>query len=284
MTDIDDVSVPRKRGYSDFEWLKQQALDKQTLRSIALIETDEKKYLNEGIVTVGDDPMVLNMRQGTFHTTRATGHSLANVFVQIFKCQEHAQARDFRTRNGDVVVDLGANEGYYAMNMANGVDARIIAVEPNPIAHRLLVQNIKKNKLSSIEAVNCAVWSSTGEMKMNVLPQVTSIGALTLEPSSYMIGAMERVVQIPVRTITLPDLMASMKIDKIDMLKMDVEGAEVEVLEGSHEVFDKIDKIVLEYHSQKLRNKVIDMLEAKGFKLVLHVPDRADFGDLYFTK
>lgn len=53
--------------------------------------------------------------------------------------------------------------------------------------------------------------------------------------------------------------------DHVDLMKIDVEGHEVECLKGAEETLDNTSKIVIEYHSQSLKNKVVSMLTERGF-------------------
>lgn|GEM_PF-1608601 len=284
--DSEDVAQKnRPRGDSDFKWLKEQALDKHTLGIIEMIEKDEREFFENGVITQGEEEFELHLRQGTFHTSRATGHSIAHIFVHIFKNKEHQQAPGFEVIDHPVIVDIGANEGYYAIAMAKKTGAKVVAIEPNPIAYKFLVKNIESNGLEDkIIPVNSAIWSSRGVSEFNILPQVTSIGTMSITSTSFMSGAADRVVKLPVRTITLADVIGSYSLSHVDLLKIDIEGGELEVLRSSVRALEAVDRVVLEYHSQEIKNGLVKLLGKNGYELQYHAPDRADFGDLYFRK
>lgn len=274
----------RQRGYSNYEWLRSQALDQETLDFIDMRQADENAFLSEGIVTQGVEEFLLNFKQGSFYTTRATGLSISHIFVQIFKNKEHRAISGFRPADSKVIVDVGANEGYYAHSLARGTNAIIYSLEPNPIAYNLLCKNIEVNNLKNVIPLNYAVWSSKKISEINIIPQVTSVGTMSLIPSSFMFEAMDRVKKVPVQTITLVDLVEMYGLTHIDLLKIDVEGGELEVFKGGLPILDIVDRIVLEYHSQDIRREVTELLAQHGYVLSHHEPDRSDFGDLYFTK
>ena len=65
-------------------------------------------------------------------------------------------------------------------------------------------------------------------------------------------------------------------------MKIDVEGAEVEVLQGAQEVLGMASRIVLEWHSSALKDAAITFLQKRGFRLLMAEAHR--FGDLYFER
>lgn len=247
-------------------------------------QADEQAFLEKGVITEGNEEYLLNFKQGSFYTTRATGLSISHVFVQIFKNKEHRAVPGFRPMDCKIIVDIGANEGFYAHSLAQNTDATIYSVEPNPIAYNLLCKNIELNNLTNIIPLNYAIWSSKKETEINVIPQVTSVSTMAIVPSSFMHGAMDRVRKVPVQAITLVDLVEMYGLAHIDLLKIDVEGGELEVFKGGLSILDIVDRIVLEYHNQRIRREVTELLTARGYELKYHEADREDFGDLYFVK
>ncbi len=281
-----NIKIKREAGYSNFKWLRTQALDHATLQVIDLIEKDEQAFIDYGVIAQSNEEYVLRLRQGTFITKRSTSHTIANIFVQIYEKREHAELENFLSSNIKTVLDVGANEGFYALNLArHNPGVKIIAVEPNPVATELLQRNVDLNHFAkNVALVKGALWSKSGVIDFNLLPQVTSIGSLVVTETSFLKEAKERIVKIPVRAYTLEELFENYELDKVDILKMDIEGAEYEVLKNSSHVLSRIDRIVLEYHTQQLRHLITSFLTAQNFDLVRHAPDRLDFGDLYFVK
>jgi FkbM family methyltransferase len=273
------------RGANDFQWLRSQALDQVTLDAIDQIEQDERAFIERGVVVTGRKHLKLRLKQGVIYTTRSTGHSVANLFVHIYKLGDHTKLRDF-IEGAETILDVGANEGYYTLNMlSHNPKARVICVEPNPIALGFLKKNITANKLRNrVDIVGKALWSSSGKELLSVIPQVTSIGAIGPVASSFINTCPERVERIEVSTMTPKKLFESLNIDNVDIMKMDIEGGEEEVLKALTGFFPRINKIVLEYHSQDIRERVTKLLVANGYRELFHEPDRKDFGDLYFVR
>lgn len=276
---------PRARGQSDFNWLKKQALDQATLETIELIEQDELNFIENGIIVTKKKNLTLNLKQGTIHTTRLTGHSVANLFVQIYKLHEHMVLKEF-VEGAKVILDIGANEGYYALNMlSHNPDAQVICIEPNPIALDLLKKNIKANGVRNrVTIVGQALWSTSGNKMLSVIPQATSISAINVLNTSFAFLCPERVKMIKVPTTTPVELFKKLGIGKVDILKMDIEGGEAEVLKALLPLLPQISKLVLEYHSKQLKKQITDLMARHGYEVKLHIADRDNFGDLYFER
>jgi FkbM family methyltransferase len=272
-------------SYTDFDWLRQQAIDGVSLDYIKKIESDEIAFHEEGIIPTDTSIFKLNLRQGIFYTSRATSHSIASIFVHIFKNRDHLKAGVPRILNSEspVIIDIGANEGFFTSFVAGyAPSARVIAVEPNNIAYKLMQQNINANKLTNVSLVQKAIWSSNGLRMLNVIPEATAISTMAILENSYVNRVLERVVEMPVETVMLSKLMEDFELKRVNLLKIDVEGGELEILESSRSILHLVDYIVLEYHSQDLRKKVTELLTEEGFMLDFHDPDRESFGDIYF--
>jgi FkbM family methyltransferase len=122
--------------------------------------------------------------------------------------------------NPNTIVDVGAHIGMASIGFAlKYPNARIIAIEPEPCNFAALVRNTAPYKM--IAPIHAAVWRQNGEV--------------TLGPSNaHPKGAFEIVengIQ-RVRAITMETAMREAGIDSIDLLKVDIEGAEIEVFES----------------------------------------------------
>jgi len=133
---------------------------------------------------------------------------------------------------GDVVLDIGANIGYYALMELNliGKDGRLIAVEPSPENVSLLKKNISlNNKDKNCRIVSGAISSKTGKEKFYLsyasnLNTFHNYGSV----SEHLSGE-----TIDVNTYTVNDILSdSEKKAGLDLIRMDVEGHEVDVLNG----------------------------------------------------
>ena len=144
------------------------------------------------------------------------------VYRQVLLQKEYAFDVPFAPR---VIVDAGANIGTTAIYFAEKYpQAKIIAVEPAPSNFAMLAKNVKP--YPAIVPVHAALWNHGGEI--NVAPP---------PPDSDAVGEWGFVTHdgpgIKVRAVTMQELMAEMSVSAIDLAKIDIEGAEVEVFEDT---------------------------------------------------
>lgn len=138
-----------------------------------------------------------------------------NMFDDVFLDREYALDELQAPRT---VLDCGANVGYTSVFLANAYpQARIVAVEPEPSNYALLCRNIAP--YPNIESIKVGVWTRAGRLSIEN-PQDVNSGFRLSESDA---GTVE--------TLTIPDLLARHGIDQLDLLKLDVEGAERELLQ-----------------------------------------------------
>lgn len=132
-----------------------------------------------------------------------------------------------RIGEGFVFIDIGANVGGYSLFVAAqaGPHARILAVEPQPDIFERLVYNVRQNPFGSIKALECAVADQDGEITMFLDP------ANSGESSVRFVHVRDQGPSVRVASKTLATVLREERLDRIDALKVDVEGAEDLVLE-----------------------------------------------------
>jgi FkbM family methyltransferase len=128
-------------------------------------------------------------------------------------------------RPGTIVVDVGANVGYNALRAAlrAGPEGRVIALEPTPDTVAVLRRNVAASGLTNITVEPVAAGSVAGTRNFFVRGDVSAVNSL-FPDSRY--AAVTSVV--PVQVVRLDDLV----VGAADVVKIDVEGAELEVLAG----------------------------------------------------
>lgn len=158
----------------------------------------------------------------------------------------------------DTVVDLGANIGTFSLWIYDRAK-RIYAVEPNPKPMRLLEQTIRENDLSKIIPVEVAVTGADGERRLR-----------NGDDPVYGSGQVNDTEGITVKSIALDTFMVEQKIEYIDLLKVDIEGCEVELFSspGFRNVAYKIGTIVGEYHSGGMGKSIDGSLTGCGFRFI----------------
>ncbi|HEY0684848.1 MAG TPA: FkbM family methyltransferase [Steroidobacter sp.] len=137
-------------------------------------------------------------------------------------------------RPGMVAFDLGANVGYYTVMMAKlvGASGRVHAVEPFPQSFRLLAENVRRNGLGNVSIENIAIGLEDGKAQLQIARKSNwhSLHVPRPDPSISWQAKYARTIvgSIPVRTCSLRSYLANR--EPMDLLRMDLEGYEVEIL------------------------------------------------------
>jgi FkbM family methyltransferase len=136
----------------------------------------------------------------------------------------------FKLRQGDVVVDMGAHVGTFSIRAAQivGADGLVIAIEPEPNNLNLLQRNIEVNGLQNVIIVGKGVWSKRGNLRFYLSEQTWQHSCL-----SQVTGSNE---YTEIEVDTLDNILREIGVKKVNFIKMDVEGAEIEALKGMDEV------------------------------------------------
>jgi len=268
---------------TDFGFIRKRIKDRQSLQRLEEIKKDWALVRKKGKIIKSKKTFPIKIGKYTFWLRKNGASSSVDTYLEMFKKNGHMTLPEFKGRKDKVVLDLGANEGYYVTRMKdNNPRLKIIAVEPVPQTFALLKKNIAANRLKNVIPVNAAITSKTGRITFEVIPEITVVGGLDIVVQKRPWLDVRRVQKITVNSITLPLLCKKMGIRKIDILKMDVEGSELEILKSSKELLKDISKIVIEWHSEKLRDDCISFLSKNGFKLVN--AEKRKCGDLYFVR
>ncbi len=127
-----------------------------------------------------------------------------------------------------VFVDIGANVGGYALCVAAmaGPKARILALEPQPEIFERLVYNIRQNSFATIKALDCAVADKEGEITLFIAPGNRG------ETSMRLVHSDVSAEQMRVQARPLAALLKEEGLERIDAIKLDVEGAEDIILDA----------------------------------------------------
>ena len=131
-----------------------------------------------------------------------------------------------RIGEGFIFMDVGANVGGYSLFAAAlaGPHARILAIEPQPEIFERLVYNVRQNPFGSIKALECAVADQDGDITMFLDP------ANSGEASMRFVNVRDQGKSVRVAGKTLATILAEERLERLDALKIDVEGAEDLVL------------------------------------------------------
>jgi FkbM family methyltransferase len=155
-----------------------------------------------------------------------------------------------------VFLDVGAHIGKYSLPLARQF-GKVLSIEAHPENFRALKEGIRLNGLSNITAINIAAWNSDKDID------------LYLREGSgwYSVKTNGRMGAIKIRAKHLDGVLTNLRIERLDWIKVDVEGAELEVLEGMKRTLDRYKpKIVFENYGHS--NKAVTFLNSNGYSTV----------------
>ena len=185
----------------------------------------------------------------------------------------------FNTKQGDIVVDVGAHIGKYTLIASKrvGANGKVIAIEAHPGNYEMLNRNIKLNGLTNVTTLNYAVYSKESKVKL-FLPD-EDLGytmhhsvMFNYLSSKYLLQGKDNEKFIEVNADTLDSILQKNGISQVNWLKIDVEGAEFEVLKGSANILSisKDISLLIEVHNPDDTNhykQIIDFLKPYNFKI-----------------
>ncbi len=221
------------------------------------------------------DGRTLNLRGGTqdpsvFH----------EIFVRdVYRIQQRS-AKPLNT-----VLDLGGNCGMFSARIAP-MAKRVIAYEPVPSNFEQLKLNVRSSP--HITPVNNAVGATRGTLRLYPGTTDRGTGRFSAHPDASTHDT-EHPFDVP--SIPLTEVFHSHNIDQLDLLKIDIEGAEHEVLEAAPEtVLNRIHEIVGEYHpatgadgSPRNINSLRTLLENAKFKVDIQPNPKAPGTGMFFA-
>jgi FkbM family methyltransferase len=177
------------------------------------------------------------------------------VIREMFVLQEYALPDDVQPR---VIVDLGSNAGISVLFFkARYPEASVVAVEPVPHVFDRLSANT--GHLPGVSLINAAVSDRDGELTLYT-------GAKSWTASATPDAL--RTQACTVQALTLESILIRTGVERVDVLKLDVEGAEIPVLSSSAAARDA-DVIVFEFHREHSQGTVWELLERlPGFEVV----------------
>ena len=190
---------------------------------------------------------------------------------EVYREHLYDKLPGFVPKASDTIVDVGANVGTFAVWQALR-GARVYAFEPNPDCYRRLSKSVVENELTNtIDIFNYAIGQTTGSGVMHVPNNQTALGSVV--PRDTPVFGQAPVVRLTSLDLILPAL----GVEHVDLLKIDTEGAEVDVLHGAVRTLRTTKRIIVEYHSPALQRQVAAIFQSHGFRQVLDVDTPAPY-------
>jgi FkbM family methyltransferase len=193
--------------------------------------------------------------------------------VEVELAVQLLEARRRYFGDGAVAIDCGANLGAHTVEWAIAMTGwgSVIAIEAQERIYYALAGNIAINNCFNAIAIHAAVSSETGIMKIPVPNYLTasSFGSLELRKndSNEFIGQAidysdEKLV--PIQKITLDTLQLS----RVDLVKIDIEGMEMEALEGARQLIERNRPLLLIEQIKTIRDRLRSWLLERGYEVI----------------
>jgi FkbM family methyltransferase len=176
--------------------------------------------------------------------------------------KEVAETIAANIRPGDICLDIGSHRGFMAGIMALASHHEVFCFEPNPENQAHLEKLRELNPALKLKLVNLAVSDSIGQAEFSIMPE-SSMGKL--KDSGFQSDA-DQSGWIRVDTRTLDSLLEDQSIAPPNFIKIDVEGAEVQVLRGAEQLIERCHPVmVIELHTSELARECSELLRCKGY-------------------
>ena len=168
-----------------------------------------------------------------------------------------------RIEPGMTVVDVGAHIGTFTLLASKrvGEEGKVIVIEPEIYNFKQLNKNLELNEIRNTIPVKTALSDFNGN-KDFFIDKESTCSSFTLKPDRQIIN------KLIIKVKTLDNLLQEINIDKIDFLKIDTEGAELEILKGAKQTMIKnpqIKMVIATYHYPEEKEEVLQFLKKMKF-------------------
>lgn len=204
------------------------------------------------------------------------------ISLELLKFNSHEPlSTDLISRElheGMTCLDVGGNIGYYTLLESKkvGQNGKIVCIEPSPLNFRYLKKNLEMQNTSNVETYNFACGDIDGEI--NFLISKNSNTCRTI-PKDEPIPKGEKIITVPVKK--LDTFLEENPLSKIDFLRTDVEGYELQVFEGAKNTIKKFKPMIqIEVHPDYLgkskTKKFLEFLKNHDYQIKYFIQGELD--------
>jgi FkbM family methyltransferase len=198
----------------------------------------------------------------------------------MYERREYFLYKDFIPAKGWIIADIGAYVGIFSLYASKAVSENgfIISFEPNPLAYYWLINNIRLNGARNIVTLPYALGNTTNRMQLYVAKEnIEASSFLCNHVSQNPAGKYTIAAKFSVPVITFYDFLKNIeqftgrRVENFDLVKIDVEGYELKVLEGAENALKRriIKRFVIEVHKDQISTEeVARYLEKYDFQIV----------------
>jgi FkbM family methyltransferase len=194
-------------------------------------------------------------------------------FIVMTKHEEEIIGK-FHPKEGETVVDIGAHMGRYTIPSSKSVgrSGKVIAVEAHPYNFKMLQHNLRLNKLTNVSALNQAVYSQKARLKLYLPDEDLGYTMHHSLMTNYLAAKYGKEIErryVEVEADTLDNLLKAGGINQVNWIKIDVEGAEYEVLKGANEILssNRCLSVLVEVHGRDTYGPTMELLRSKNFNI-----------------
>jgi FkbM family methyltransferase len=195
---------------------------------------------------------------------------------------EHAELQFIlrMLRPGMTFFDIGGNTGIFSLaagRKLHGTGSRIYCFEPSPWTFSVLEKNLAQNQLTNVRAIRVALSEDIGEASLYVNASLKD-ALNSLEAPSHTDA--DVVGQVSVQATTLEEFISEHQIPRVDVMKVDVEGAELRVFRGARGLLERADAPLILYEGYSWCTagfhyhpvEIMWLLESHGYELFVLDP------------
>ena len=153
----------------------------------------------------------------------------------------------YALRPGDTFIDCGANVGYFSIQAGAlvGKSGVVVAIEANPRTFKLLERNLLANHFGT--PVHCALTSQTGEVEL-FMPRDWDVYS-SLRADGLVEGHADHSFKVSART--LDEVVCELALKKVDLVKIDIEGGELDVLRSAPSLLSTLRPLIITEYGVK---------------------------------
>ncbi|MFF7992042.1 MupA/Atu3671 family FMN-dependent luciferase-like monooxygenase [Kitasatospora xanthocidica] len=234
-------------------------------------------------VTADGDPDLVPLPSGGV-VAIGDRRGAAELHKEIFEDEDYLGDGFLRLWDGMTVVDAGANVGAFTLWAHRGCrPGRIVSVEPIPATFDRLGRTVRANGIDAV-LVNAGLAAVPGTAEFTYYPQLSGLSGRYADPAADIERAARlieadaadvrsfltdqyRHERVTCRLTTLHDVLAEHRIDRVDLLKIDVERAEMDVLAGlAGTDWPGVRQVAIEVEGDDRRDEALAELERRGFE------------------
>ncbi len=165
----------------------------------------------------------------------------------------------YRVQPGDHVAEMGAYQGFFTVHLAErvGPGGRVVAIEPVPENVALLERNMAENGLSQVTVVPRGVWKAPANVSLSLRPHDMQSASMVLDHAAGQ--------GVDVAADSLDNILATAGVDHIDLMLIQLNGVEMEALEGLTTIAPRHLAIAARYGGRSDAHAIARFLESRGY-------------------